>query len=134
MEVPAEEYSLIQRYRLGNELIYDSSARERHTEALKAHLESTKKDHAGYRDTVAKQLWGVSKMVYRFARAGASATMLTFSLRVTTYSLMRGVHVECKSMAELITAEGAIAKAGETLRWYLDEAATFDGREEILEF
>jgi hypothetical protein len=53
---------------------------------------------------------------------------------VTVYSLMKGVHVECKSMIELLGAEEAIADAGKNLRTYLDTAATFDGREEILEF
>jgi hypothetical protein len=134
MEVPAEEYSLIQRYRLGNQIIYDSAARQRHTKARNLHLESTKKDHAGYRDTVTKQLWGVGKTFYRIARAGVSATMVTFSLRVTIYSLMRGVNVECKDMEELLGAEKAIKDAGETLRDYLIVAATFDGQEVILEF
>jgi hypothetical protein len=60
--------------------------------------------------------------------------MASLSLRVTVYSLMKGVHVECKSMIELLGAEEAIADAGKNLRTYLDTAATFDGREEILEF
>jgi hypothetical protein len=47
---------------------------------------------------------------------------------------MKGVHVECKSMAELLGAEQAIVEAGEKLRVYLDTAATFDGREEVHEF
>jgi len=133
MEIPAEEYSLIQRYKLGNLVIYDSSARKEHTEAMKAHLESTRQQ-ASYRDSAGKQFWGVGKTLYRFARAGVSATMASLSLRITVYSLMRGVHVECKSMKELLEAEKAIVEAGENLRTYLDTAATFDGREEVHEF
>jgi hypothetical protein len=133
MEVPREEYGLIQRYQLGNLVIYDSSARQQHTEALKAHLESTR-EQPSYRDSAGKQFWGLAKTIYRFGRAGVSATMVGLSLRVTVYSLMRGVHVECKSLNELLGAEEAIVKAGETLRAYLNTAATFDGREEVLEF
>jgi hypothetical protein len=134
MEIPPEEYNLIQKYRLGNELIYDSSARQEHEKAMKEHLERSKNEHAGYRGSAGEQLWGVGKTFYRIARAGVSATRASLSLRITVHSLMRGVHIECKSMAELLTAENAIAKAGETLRWYLNEAATFDGREEVHEF
>jgi hypothetical protein len=77
---------------------------------------------------------GVGKTFYRLARAGISATMAGLSLRITVYSLMRGVHVECKSMDELLGAEHAIVDAAENLRTYLDIAATFDGREQIREF
>ena len=37
-------------------------------------------------------------------------------------------------MNELLEAESAIREAAENLRAYLDIAATFDGREEIVEF
>jgi len=134
MEVPAEEYGLIQTYKLGNMVIYDSSKRQRHAEAMKAHLESTKEQDASFRDSAGKQLWGIGKTLYRFARVGVSATMAGLSLRITVYSLMQGVHVECKSMGELLGAEVAIIEAGENLRAYLDNAATFDGREKFLEF
>jgi hypothetical protein len=133
MEVPAEECSLSGRYKLGNDVIYDSSARQQHTKAMKAHLESTR-EQASYRDSTAKQLWGVGKTFYRFARVGVSAARASLSLRITVYSLMRGVHVECRDMIELVGAEQAIIAAGENLRAYLNVAASFDGREEVHEF
>jgi hypothetical protein len=46
---------------------------------------------------------------------------------------MRGVHVECKDLDELLGAKSAILEAAQSLRSYLDVAATFDGREEIVE-
>jgi hypothetical protein len=134
MEVPQAEWELIRKYRLGNHVIYDSTARERHTESLKAHLESTK-EHPSYRDTLDNQLLGVGKTMFRFARAGVSAARASFSLRVTVDSLItRGEHVECKDMNELLGAENAIRQAGENLRTYLNVAATFDGEEQVLEF
>ncbi len=73
--------------------------------------------------------------MFRFARAGVSAARASFSLRITIDSLTtRGEHVECTDLNELLGAELAIVKAGEKLRAYLMTAATFDGREEILEF
>ena len=63
-----------------------------------------------------------------------TATMAHLSLRITVYSLIKGVHVECDSMEELLEAEIAIDQAGQNLRNFLDHAATFDGREEIREF
>jgi hypothetical protein len=133
IEVPAAEYSLIERYKLGNHVIYDSSSRKQHVDAMKGHLEYTKV-HAGYRTSLASQLWGIGKTFYRFARAGVSATRASLSLRITVHSLMRGVHVECESLNELVGAEQAIKQAAENLRSYMIVANTFDGREEIHEF
>jgi hypothetical protein len=133
IEIPAEERQLIEKYRLGDLVIYDSTGRKKHGESLEQHLESTK-ENPSLTDPAGTQLLGVGKTLYRFARAGVSATMASLSLRVTVYSLMKGVHVECKSMIELLGAEEAIVDAGKNLRTYLDTAATFDGREEIIEF
>jgi hypothetical protein len=133
MEVSAEEYDLIQRYKLGDDVIYDSSARQQHTEAMKEHVKRSQ-EGPRFRDSVDGQLMSLGKQFYRLARAGVSATRASLSLRITVYSLMKGVHVECKSMAELLGAEQAIVEAGEKLRVYLDTAATFDGREEVHEF
>jgi hypothetical protein len=133
MEISAEERGLIEKYRLGDNVIYDSTARKKYTEATGAHLERTR-EQVSFSDTPGAQLLGVGKSLYRLARAGVSATMASLSLRITVYSLMGGVHVECKSMIELLGAERAIREAAENLRTYLDLAATFDGQEEIHEF
>ena len=85
-------------------------------------------------DTAGAQLMGVAKSLFWFGRASISATAASLSLRITIHGLLSGVHVECKSMNELLQAERAIREAAEGLRAYLDIAATFDGREEIVEF
>jgi hypothetical protein len=133
MEVTAEEAELVRKYRLGDDVIYESSSRQRHQEATRAHLEMTKSG-PGFTDSTKSQLLGAGSTLYRLARATVSATAAALSLRITVSSLMSGVHIECKSMGELLGAETAIVEAAQNLRSYLDTAATFDGREEIIEF
>lgn len=117
----AEDAELIRKYRLGDDVIYESSNRKQQKEATMAHLEMTKSTGAG-------------KTLYRLARAGVSATAAALSLKITINSLSSGVHVECKSIAELMEAETAIVEAAGNVRNYLELAETFDGREEVLEF
>jgi hypothetical protein len=47
--------------------------------------------------------------------------------------LVSGQHIETKSLPELIGAEAAIREACDTVKGYLEVAATFDGREEVVE-
>ncbi|KGJ65548.1 hypothetical protein LUI11_32200 [Bradyrhizobium diazoefficiens] len=133
MDLNAEAHALVKKYRLGNRIVYESQARERHRNATKEHLESTR-DQPSWSDGMNAQLLGVGKTFYRLARASVSATMAALSLRITVDSLIRGEHVECESMDELIEAERAVKEAATNLKGYLEEAATFDGREEVVEF
>jgi hypothetical protein len=132
MELTRDEYDLLRKYRLGDDVIYESSSRQRRKEAVQAHLEMTKGGPA-LSDSAGAQLMGVAKSLFWFGRASISATAASLSLRITIHGLLSGVHVECKSMNELLEAERAIREAAEGLRAYLDIAATFDGREEIVE-
>jgi hypothetical protein len=132
MELTAEELELVRKYRLGDDVIYESSSRKQGKEATLAHLEKTR-GGPSLRDSTGAQLLGAGNTLYRLARAGISATAAALSLRITITSLMSGVHVECKSMAELLGAETAIVEAASNLRSYLETAATFDGQEEIIE-
>jgi hypothetical protein len=128
----AEAHALIEKHRLGSFVVYDSQARERHREATKEHLETTR-EHPPWSGGMAVQLLGLGKTFYRLGRASVSATMTALSLRITVDKLIRGVHVECDSMDELLGAERAIKEAATNLKGYLEEAATFDGREEVVE-
>jgi hypothetical protein len=132
MELTRDEYGLLRKYRLGNDVIYESSSRQRRKEQTLAHLEMTK-GGPGLRDSAGTQLLGAAKSFFWLGRAGVSAATAALSLRVTIDSLISGVHVECKSMNELLEAEAAIREAAQNLRGYLDIAVTFDGREEIVE-
>lgn len=132
IELTAEERSLVEKYHLGDAVIYESTSRERHRNAMLAHAESTR-DQPGLFDSPKAQLLGFGKTLFRIALTGVSATAAALSLRVTVYSLMRGVHIECKSMNELLGAENAIVQAAQNLKVHLQTAMTFDGREEIID-
>lgn len=62
------------------------------------------------------------------------SAMAALRLNVPVRGLERGQHIECKSMEELLAAEDAIMEACENLKKYLDVAATFDGREMLVDF
>jgi hypothetical protein len=132
MELTEEELDLVRKYRLGGDVVYESSDRKRRKEATQAHLEMTK-GGPGLRDSPGSQAWGIARSFFWMGRAGLSAATAALSLRITIDSLMSGVHVECKSMGELLEAERAIREAAQNLRGYIDVARTFDGREEIVE-
>jgi hypothetical protein len=87
MELSAEERYLVEKYRLGPMLIYSSSARSRHKEAIKAHLEGTK-GHPVFTMSVKDQLMGVLKTFFRLGMAGAHAAMAAYHLKITVYKLM----------------------------------------------
>lgn len=128
----AEEQSLVRKFDLGNHVIYESSSREEHAEAAQAHLDKTRDDTSLF-GSPASQFFGLGKTLYRLGRASVSATMSALSLRITIDSLIKGVHIECKSMGELLEAESAIVEASRNLKTFLENAITFDGREEILD-
>ena len=124
----ADEYSLVRKYRLGTMVVYDSKARTRYADAMEAHLEMAR----GHTQEESALL-SAGKSLYRFGRASLSFTMAALSLHITVDRLVSGVHIECKSMDELLEAENAILQAGRNLKAYLNTAVTFDGREELIE-
>ncbi len=132
MEVPVEDHSLIAKYRLGSSLVYDSTQRQRYAMNANAHLDEAQQ-RASIFAPAAEQLRGFGRTLYKFGRASASIAMARLSLRITIQSLLAGVHVECKSMQELLEAEEAIVTAAQNLKSFLQTAATFDGRESIVD-
>lgn len=108
-----QEDENIRRYKLHNQCIYNSEASKRHL------------DHAdAARD-------GSTRGALRSLAYSALAAM---RLNITVNSLSRGQHIECKSLDELLGAEEALYEACRNLRNYLDTAATFDGREVVIDF
>ena len=120
-DLTAEEQDLVKKYKLGKDVVYDSEKRKKHAETAVAHAEAT----SGLKS---------AKVFYYVARASVSAAMAALSLRITVDSLMKGQHVECKDLDELLGAQNAILEACDALRNYLDVAQTFDGREEVIEY
>jgi hypothetical protein len=113
IELTNEEKDLIRKYNLNKELLYTSEEAKQHA----ASVLSTP-SVPGLRD---------------LAKMAVSRARLSLSLKCTVDSLVKGQHIECKDVAELIAAEAAIVEAAQTLKTYLQAALSFDGREELVE-
>jgi hypothetical protein len=122
-----DENALVTKYNLGKTVVYDSEARKKHAESAAGHFDNAAGASGGTLSTVGRGVWAN-------ARGLASVAMMALSLRVTVDSLVNGQHIECKDMDELLGAEGAFREACRNVKSYLDVAATFDGREEVVEF
>jgi hypothetical protein len=110
---PQEQASLT-RYKLANQVIYNSEASKRLLDQRDAaHASGTT---GGYLKSMGLSLMAATK------------------LNITVSSLQRGQHIECKSLDELLGAEEALMLACQNLKVYLDTAATFDGREVLFNF
>lgn len=107
-----ESYSL-NHYKLWNEVIYNSEANQR----LLAKSDATRDGSLGG----------------NFKSLALAAFAMT-KLYITIGGLAKGVHVECKSLEELLGAEEAIMLACQNLKEYLAAAATFDGRVNVIDF
>jgi hypothetical protein len=114
-ELTPDERTLVSKHGLGKLSIYDSEGRKKRMEAAGERLSGG----GGLLST---------------ARGLASVAMAAMSLQITIDSLTNGHHIECKTMDELLGADSALREGCENLRTYLDVAATFDGREEIVQF
>ena len=62
------------------------------------------------------------------------AALAAMKLNITVNGLTNGRHIECKSLDEVLGAEEALMTACKNLQSYLDTAATFDGREVLIDF
>jgi hypothetical protein len=106
-----QEQANVSKYRLGSEVIYNS-------EASKKHLDAAAQDHA--QGSYFKSL--------------AKLALVAMNLNITINGLQKGQHIECKDLNELLSAEEALMEACERLKAFLEAAATFDGREVVLDY
>jgi hypothetical protein len=109
----SEEHALIKRYKLGKETVYASDAARRHAAAT---IDASERGGVG-----------------GLAKAAMSAGMASLSLRCTIDSLAAGQRIECKDLPELLAAEEAIVEACNNTKAFLEAAATFDGRELVMD-
>ncbi len=107
-DLSQEEKHNVDRYKLGDQVIYNSEASQKH---LQAGRES------------GSALGGIARLA-----------LAKMSLNVTINSLMRGQQVTCSTLDEVLGAEEAMRDACAALKQYLDVAETFDGRQEVIEF
>jgi len=107
------EQANLSRYKLINQVIYNSEASQRALSRSDALRDGS--------------MSGSLKSL-------AFTAMAAMRLNITVSSLTRGQHIECKSLDELLGAESAIEEACQNLKGYLDVAATFDGREVLIDY
>ncbi len=108
-----EEQRNIARYKLGSQVIYNSQTSRRLLDKAGAQQDGSVK--------------GSLKSL-------ATMALVAMNLNISINSLARGQHIECKSLDELLAAETALMEACENLKSYLDTAASFDGREILIDF
>src|SRR5262249_55058698 len=131
IDVSSEIRDLIEKHKLGARVIYESDARQRHAANARGHVEDSRSQTSIFAPPRA-QVMGLGRTLWQLTKASVSATMAALALRITVSSLMAGVHVECKSMDELLEAESAIRAAKGNLEGYIEEIRRFDGTEEIV--
>lgn len=115
-----EEVEHINKYRLGNLLIYSSAAANRHREAAREQFD---RGHDGGRSAAA----GIARGMF-------SAALAKMALNVSVASLAKGHHIECKDLEELLDAEEVLRGACRDLTRYLDVASTFNGSEIVIDY
>ncbi len=113
-EVSHEERNLIEKYKLGKDIIYSSENFQKNAATATA---------SGYAGDMLSLAKGVA--------AGVTAKL--FNLKITINDLVHGKHVEMKDLGELLSAEEQVVTACNNLKTYLLAAKTFDGREDTIE-
>ncbi len=109
-----DESANIRKYKLGDNVIYNSEASRKHIESGRAAASSG-------------TTGGAMKSLARLA-------MAKMSLNITIDSLGLGQKIECSTLDEAIAAEEAIREACEGAVAYIEAAAMFDGREQTFTF
>lgn len=117
-DLTKEEASLIAKYGLGSEPLYDSHERQQQVAIASNHFRQAHDEGS----------------LLKIAAGLGRAALASLTLRVTIGSLQQGQHFECKDLSELLATEQAIRESCERLKVYLQAAETFDGREEVVEF
>lgn len=121
-DVSPEVMQLIRRYNLGGLVVYDSKARRTNAQAAYANFSQAGAEHTLTRSLLAN------------ARGIANSAKMIFTLRITVAGLLKGRHIECRDLGELLSAEVAIVDACKNMRNYIDTALSFDGSEDVHEF
>ena len=109
--ITREERANIDKYKLGSQVVYNSST-------TKQHLDKVMETAGGGRGILS---------------GAVHLAMSKMSLSITVDSLTKGHHIECKDLDELLGAEEAIETACQNIITYVDMAATFDGREIVID-
>lgn len=133
VEFTAEEAANLKRYKMLDQVIYASEDAKRTAEGSAAAMARARGTRFSA-DSVDDMLFSATAGIGGGLKAAALGALSAMKLRITVNSLQKGQHIECKSLDELLGAETAVIEACKNLRVYLDTAATFDGREVLVDF
>ena len=133
MGVGAEELDLIGKYRLGKTIVFDSARRERQNELARTHLEAAREKNTRTICLWREEVRGFFRRLWLLFRALISFLLGFLFIRITLAKLIRGTHVESKSLDTILAAKNAIERGAGDLKAYLEVAQTFDGRENLFE-
>jgi hypothetical protein len=133
MGVGAEQLDLISKYRLGKTIVFDSARRERQNELARTHLESAREKSTRTICLWREEVRGFFRRLGLLLRALISFLLGFLFIRITLTKLIRGTHVESKSLDKILAAKNAIERGAADLKAYLEVAETFDGREDLFE-
>ncbi|WP_428150931.1 hypothetical protein [Brevundimonas sp.] len=128
----ADESANVRRYKLADQMIYSSAAAQAAAAGSLAAGQNAR--GRGIPTDVDDLMFSAASIMGNGLKAAALGALSKMKLSITIASLERGHHIECKSLDELLGAEEAIMDACRSLRGYLDTAATFDGREVLIDF
>ena len=109
-EISKEERALIEKYKLGKDIIYSSD---------------------NFQKNVTSAM--VAGATGNILGAAKSVAAQFFNLKITINDLINGKHVEMKDLNEMISAEEQVVQACNNLKAHLEAAVSFDGREVVVE-
>jgi hypothetical protein len=133
MGVSAEQFDLMKKYRLGRVIVYDSLRRQRQNKLTRAHLEMALQRKSGTICLWREEIRGFFRRIYYLIRSLVSFLIGFLFIRITISKLLRGAHIESKSLDRILEAKIAIETGATDLNAYLIAAETFDGREDLFE-
>lgn len=133
VEFNNDEAANLKRYKMLSQVIYTSEDAKKASEGSAAAVAQARGNRYSA-NSVDDLLFSASAGIGSGLKAAALGALSAMKLRITVDSLQRGQHIECKSLDELLGAEAAVIEACKNLRVYLDTAATFDGREVLIDF
>ncbi len=128
----AEEQANVQRYKLGSQVIYSSQAARRSVENAQRRVKKGEAYGEAAHELGRPSAFATGMGHYAVGMIHSIAARM--ALNITVDSLQRGQHIECKDLDEVIDAEEALMQACQNLKGYLQTAATFDGREVVIDF
>jgi hypothetical protein len=133
MGVSLQQLDLMKKYRLGRTVVFDSARRERQNELARTNLEMAREKNSRTICLWREEIRGIFRRLWYLIRALFSFLLGFLFIRITLAKLLKGAHIESKSLDMILAAKNAIERGATDLKVYLEVAETFDGRESLFE-